>query len=110
MDVGPHARVDLLLGRLGSKNGSKLAIHDGVLLGPLMPEECTVAEVGRIVSPQDPLLACTGRSAMGSEPDVALHDFEIYIPIGAPDENANSSVKIVRTLAVSGLAALTRRA
>jgi hypothetical protein len=45
MDTG----VDLLLGRLGA-NGDKLAIHDGV-----MPEECTVAEVGRIVSPQGPL-------------------------------------------------------
>lgn len=30
-----------------------------------MPEEWTVAEVGRLVSPQDPLLARTGRSAMG---------------------------------------------
>lgn len=51
---------------IGSKNGSKFAIHE-VSLRPLMLEECTAAEVGRRKAL---CCACTGRSGIGSRHDI----------------------------------------
>ena len=44
---------------------SCLAVSTTAFFRTTLPEECTVAEVGRFVLPQDPLLARTGMSATG---------------------------------------------